>query len=135
MSGNRKKGKGKGSEKDQGDKSAFAVDLSKEKGKTIYIPGSFWGLKDADAEKQRSSGILIIILILIRVAFSAVAQIATHATRATRIGMHRNKNLAVKKTVKYSGGMKLFSAETVVIGTIHTSNTGNMLVCLRLEML
>ena len=51
MSGNRKKGKGKGSEKDQGDKSAFQVDLSKEKGKTIYIPGSFWGLKDADAEK------------------------------------------------------------------------------------
>ena len=45
MSGNRKKGKGKGSEKDQGDKSAFQVDLSKEKGETIYIPGSFWGLK------------------------------------------------------------------------------------------
>ena len=61
MSGNRKKGKGKGSEKDQGDTSAFQVDLSQEKGKTIYIPGSFWGLKDADAEKQRSSGILIII--------------------------------------------------------------------------
>ena len=51
MSGNRKNGKGKGREKDQGDTSAFQVDLSREKGKTIYIPGSFWGLKDADAEK------------------------------------------------------------------------------------
>ena len=51
MSGNCKKGKGKGREKDQGDKSAFQVDLNTEKGKTIYIPGSFWGLKDADAEK------------------------------------------------------------------------------------
>ena len=57
----------------------------------------------------RSSGILIIILILIPLAFFAVAQIATRATRATRIGMHRNNKLAViKKTVKYSGGMKIF---------------------------
>ena len=54
MSGNRKNGKGKGREKDQGDTSAFQVDLSREKGKTIYIPGSFWGLKDADAEKLLS---------------------------------------------------------------------------------
>ena len=45
MSGNRKNGKGKGREKDQGDTSAFQVDLSREKGKIIYIPGSFWGLK------------------------------------------------------------------------------------------
>ena len=51
MSGNRKNSKGKGREKDQGDTSAFQVDLSREKGKAIYIPGSFWGLEDADAEK------------------------------------------------------------------------------------
>ena len=51
MSGNRKNGKGKGREKDQGDTRAFQVDLSREKGKTIYIPGSFWGLEDADAGK------------------------------------------------------------------------------------
>ena len=56
----------------------------------------------------RSSGILIIILILIPLAFFAVAQIATRATRATHIGMHRNNKWAVKKTLKYSGGMQLF---------------------------
>ena len=108
MSGNRKNGKGKGREKDQGDTSAFQVDLSKEKGKTIYIPGSFWGLKDADAEKQRSSGILIIILILTHLVFSAVAQTATRVTRATRIGMSRSSKLAVKKTAKYSDVMQRF---------------------------
>ena len=45
--------------------------------------------------------------------FFAVAQIATRATRTTRIGMHRNSKWAVKKTLKYSGGMELFSAKTV----------------------
>ena len=54
MSGNRKKGKGKGSEKDQGDKSAFQVDLSKEKGETTYIPGSFWGLKDDGGNRDHT---------------------------------------------------------------------------------
>ena len=42
MSGQRKKGKGKGKDKEGDVAGAFAVDFSMEKGKDIYIPGSFW---------------------------------------------------------------------------------------------
>ena len=54
MSGQRKKGKGKGKGKDKEDDGAgaFAVDFSKEKGKDIYIPGSFWGLAGDGASKM-----------------------------------------------------------------------------------
>ena len=44
MSGQRKKGKGKGKDTEGDVAGAFAVDFSMEKGKDIYIPGSFWGL-------------------------------------------------------------------------------------------
>ena len=54
MSGQRKKGKGKGKGKDKEDDGAgaFSVDFGQEKGKDIYIPGSFWGLAGDDANKM-----------------------------------------------------------------------------------
>ena len=131
MSGQRKKGKGKASkskDKEDDGAGAFAVDFSKEEGKDIYIPGRFWGLADDGANKMWKCSVfqsfLIIILILTHLVFSAVAQTATRVTRATRIGMSRSSKLAVKTTAKYSGGMKLFPAATVVTGTRPTRNTG-----------
>ena len=74
-----------------------------------YLKCHFLGeAKKIFGDPNNNSDLLIIILILMLVAFSAVAQIATHATRATRIGMSRSSKLAVKKTAKYSDGMQLF---------------------------
>ena len=43
MSGKNKKGKGKSKDQENDGAGAFSVDFGQEKGKDIYIPGSFFG--------------------------------------------------------------------------------------------
>ena len=44
MSGKNKKGKGKSKDQENDGTGASSVDFGKERGKGIYIPGSFWCL-------------------------------------------------------------------------------------------
>ena len=52
MSGKNKKGKGKSKDQENDGAGAFSVDFGQEKGKDIYIPGSFWGLAGDGASKM-----------------------------------------------------------------------------------
>ena len=52
MSGKNKKGKGKSKDQENDGAGAFSVDFGQEKGKDIYIPGSFWGLAGDGANKM-----------------------------------------------------------------------------------
>ena len=51
MSGKGKKSKGKGKGKDKATENAFTVDLTKQKGREVFIPGSFWGLSGEEGKK------------------------------------------------------------------------------------
>ena len=52
MSGKNKKGKGRSKDQENDGAGAFSVDFGQEKGKDIYIPGSFWGLAGDGANKM-----------------------------------------------------------------------------------
>ena len=68
MSGKNKKGKGKSKDQENDGAGAFSVDFGQEKGKDIYIPGSFWGLAGDGASKMWKCSVFHILLAPLRLA-------------------------------------------------------------------